>query len=342
MVGKTKILDCLSKVLSDNYVPMMVTGQGLTALSHLDAFLFDLADQLTNKFKKWAKHFGVSHNLNTPLWNDFVDGKGIRAFYAHWDNLKQMAGKKQPIVIFDEIEHLLDELEKVDSRIFTFWDDFVRSPENGYFILAGSEQIRHSKNKQFSMVIARGQLVQVNCFNEEVANAVFSATPNYFTYEDNALQYFVKLCDGHPRVLQTTFEAIVAFVNSSPGKRKLEKTDIEPILTHIIERANDFLWAMSQRLSEDEFNVVWLISRNAFGLMLELEYSLHDLVELADQHFTSSKIDSDNLRSGVVKLETREWLEWKNRDEELFRFKLGIFPLWLRRHHIKRDEVRRL
>jgi len=340
MVGKTKILDCLSKALSDNYVSMMVTGQGLTDLGNLDAFAFDLADQLTNKFQKWAKHSGGTASLKFPHWNDFAEGVGVRAFYAHWENLRHLAGKKQPIVIFDEIEHLLDD-EKVNPRIFTFLDGFVRSPENGYFILAGSEQIRHSHIEPFSMLIARGRHVQIHYFSDEVASAVFTATQNYFACEDKALQYFITLCDGHPRILQMTFEAIAAFVSRSPAKQSLETADIEPILAHIIELTNDFLWAMLQRLSDDELNVAWLISRKASSPMLQLEYSLNDLVELAGLHFSSSTIDPDNLRRGIANLEMREWIEYKNRSEELFRFKLGIFPLWLRRHHIKRDEVMR-
>lgn len=51
LVGKTKMLVRLSEALVDEFVPLMVTVQG-SALHSLDAFAFDLAAQLTDKFYK--------------------------------------------------------------------------------------------------------------------------------------------------------------------------------------------------------------------------------------------------------------------------------------------------
>ncbi len=334
MVGKTKFLERLSIELSAGYVPLMITGQGFHAIDNLDAFAFDLADQLTIKFRKWANNQQVACNLSSPKRKDFGKGKGGHAFHKHWNDLRQEAGAKQPIIIFDEIERLLDYPQKFDPKIFTFLDHFVRSPENGYFILAGSENIQYSRIKQFSMLIAKGKPIPVRHYDEETIVTVFSAVQKHFILEQDILKYYSALCDGHPRLLQIVFEATVYHIIKSPDKKKLGKNDLEPILTQVIEQAENVLWALRLRLSDDEWDLVRLISQKASNLTDKLEYSLHELVEL-----TNHSIDQEKLDRGAVNLAKREWIEWKKQDEGLFRLKLGIFPLWVRRHHIHRTRI---
>ncbi len=340
MVGKTKMLNRLSEALGSEFIPLLVTGQGLNATDNLDVFTFDLTDQLTNRFKLWTKNQKVPMNLNNPNWSKFDNGKGPRAFYKHWNNLQLIAGQTQPIVIFDEIEHLLDNPQKLNLEILTFLDGFVGNPEHGHFILAGSEYIRRSENEQFSLLIARGHPIQVPHYSDETVVLILSAIEDYFTIDDDVLQYCVALCDGHPRILQIMFEAVVYEVTKSPGKQRLQKKDIEPISTKVIERAEDVLWALLQRLSFNEKAILRLTSQKTSNLINEFEYSLHELVDLADQYFVKSKIDYERLSKGAALLAEREWLEWTNRASGLFRFKLGIFPLWLHRNHISLDEER--
>ncbi len=330
LVGKTKLLERLAETLGDEYVPLMVTGQGLDT-SGLDAFAFDLADQLTNKFKKWARRHGVSFTLNVPKWGDFGGGNGRRAFHAHWNHLRQMAGERPLVLICDEIEHLLDYPEKLDPRIPTFLGEFMHSLENGYFVLAASERIRFSSNREISMLVAEGRAIRIPYYDERSALLIFSALRRYIIYEDGTLQYCVTLCDGHPRLLQAVFEAIVSQTAGPQSRRKSAKSDIEPIEETVIERASDSLWALCHDLSPDERFVVWLISREVSSPIKRLVYSLGELVSLADQHLRQSTVD---LVKGIEHLQHREWVEWESREKGIFRFKLGIFPLWVQRHCI--------
>jgi hypothetical protein len=339
MVGKTRILDRLSEVLGDKYVPLIVTGQGLGTLENLDAFAFDLADQLTIKFNKWAKIHRISLGMNTPIWNDFRNGWGATAFYTHWHNLQKMVGRRQTVVIIDEIERLLDYPQDLDPRILTFLDDFVRNINNGYFILAGSERIQYSSNEQFSMLIAKGQPIRVGHYNGEIVMSIFSVLQEYLSFADDTLAQCVALCNGHPRLLEAVFEATVSQATRAPDRRKLEGSDIEPIVNNVIERTDHFLWALWQRLSTEEREVAWLISQTVLSLS-DLEYTLYELVALAKKHFTRSVVDHDSLSRGIAQLANREWIEWKNSGRVLFHFKLGIFLLWLRRHQVNLDQVR--
>ncbi|MCP4110985.1 MAG: ATP-binding protein [Desulfobacteraceae bacterium] len=331
MVGKTKILDRLSETLGDEYISLIVTGQGLDTSDNLDAFVFDLADQLTNKLKEWAAIHDIPITLENPKWSDFMEANARRAFDIHWNKLRQHSGNRHFIFMFDEIERLLDDPQKTDQQIFIFLNKFV-CPANGYFILAGSENIRFSNNKHFHNLIGSGHPVRVRYYNEKTVLTVLSGIRQFFSYEENTLEFCAALCDGHPRLLQAVFEAIVTQINSSPGKQRLEINDIEPIIDNVIDQSSDFLWAMGYRLFRDELSVAWLISQKVkvYNPIIE-EYSLQELSVLKEKYLNTSEV---NINKGLARLRDREWIEWKDEHQGLFRFKLVIFLLWLRRNYI--------
>jgi hypothetical protein len=308
---------------------------GLEALGKLDAFVFDLAIQLTTKFTKWAQEHGVAQGLSKPVWDDFRGGRGKRAFYTCWDSLKRDAGERQTVVMIDEIEHLLDEPDKLNPRILIFLDDFLHNPENGYFVIAGSERIRHASNRQFSRLIARGHPIRVRYYDEGTISLVLAMFQDYFTLDKDFRQCLLTHCDGHPRFLPVVYEA-----TRSLGKQSLDQNDVEPVLERVIEQTDDALWVLWQRLSTDEYAVVWLISQDISAQASELEYSVDDLVELASQLPTGPKTDHKSLTRGITHLEQRQWAEWRNRAAGQFRFKLGILPWWVRRHHVSSDRVK--
>jgi len=327
MVGKTKILKRISETLSNEYVPLEVTGQGLvtSAVNSLDAFLQDLTDQLTTKFGEWAKNRGVSVGLHRPDQIAFQGGHGSTVFRKYWSALRRSAGKRMPIVMFDEIEHLLDHLNELSPQILTFLDDFVRKPENGYFIMVGSEQIQHSSHRQFSNLIARGHSIQVRYYDDTTVASVFDIFQEYFVVDRPVLQCLSGFCDGHPRILPYVYEAA-----KSIGKQKLDTGDVEPILTAVIDQTDDILWALWQRLSLDERHIVWLISQTMSDPVDGLRRSVYRLPDLAGGTSLSTSVDDESLRRGVTHLAGRQWTEWKNSMEGLFRFRLGIVPFWVR------------
>jgi hypothetical protein len=341
MVGKTDILIRLSDILGNEYVPIMIDLQGLklnNALRNLDDFAFELAELITRKYNKYARHNENSSTLGLPIQDDFRNGKGRRTFYKCWNKIRRRMDGKYPVIMIDEIEHLLDYSEELDSRIIVFLTNFLRNPDNGNFIVAGSEKIRYSENKAFYELVAKAQeFIRVRHYNEETVTLIFSATQRYFTCDDEALRYCAALCDGHPRFLKLVFKETVAYATQSSNRRRLEKIDIEMIIKNVIEQAGYILQMLEGRLSDNEREVVKLISQKEFDINQPL-YSLHELVRFAGQQNPNLKDDYDRLVKGVHLLEDREWLEWQNEAQGLFRFKLGIFPMWFNRFKLYKAE----
>ncbi len=334
MVGKTSILNHLSRVLGKEYIPLILTMQGLNTRINVDDFAFDLAEQLTDKLRNiWIKRYKTSFSISVPKWEEF-EGKGPERFEKYWKDVRKTMGRKQPVIMIDEIGRLLDFQKKANPQILSFLDHFIHNPENGYFIIVVFEQfLLHSDDGHFSNLISKGQHYRVGYYKDEIVKAVFSAIQEYITCEEDILRYYISACDGHPGFLKFVFEITVNQAAKSPGRKKLKESDLAIIIEKVIEESHDVSQALWMYLFPEERSVVQLISQHLSDITYKSEYSLQELVEIAKQHnFTGSEFDYHSLYKGVVLLEEREWLEWKNRDEKLFRFKLGILPLWVNRY----------
>ena len=271
-----------------------------------------------------------------PLNYDEFKGRGRQAFFAYWDRLRRVAGTHKPLVIFDEVERILDISEQLAPKILAFLDEFVRNPENGYFILSGSERVHFSSNERFSLLIAgAGLAVRIGYYDQETVRSIFSTVQDYFVLEEDVLEYLLSLCDGHPRLVRAMVNTLLSLVIGSPGKREVGKGDIEAIVIDFMEHVADSLWALLQRLSREEFTVVWLLGKKVLALSSRQDYYLKELVELANEQLPGAAADRrDLIERGIVELQAREWVEWKDRESGLFRFKLGVLPLWVNRYHI--------
>jgi hypothetical protein len=250
-----------------------------------------------------------------------------------------LADQKQPIVMFDEIERLLDSIYTLDEKIIDFISGFVKDPNNGYFVLVGSERLHWAKNARFSLLVGRGDCLLVHYLNREAILRIFSAVQNHFTIEEDALEAILKLCDGHPRILQHVYEVTVSTAMRPQKSRKILASDINPIAVNVIERIDEILWALLKRLSEEERRVVELVSHNGCDLTGNLEYDLKGLYNLAEQQAVKPSSDHNwlnRLNKGILDLKDREWIEKENGNDGMLRFKLGIIPWW---HHYRRVDL---
>jgi len=122
-----------------------------------------------------------------------------------------------------------------------------------------------------------------------------------------------------------------------------------------LESSRDVLRLLQMRLSQKEGAVVWLVSQTIPGKIDKLEYFVHELVELANQCLAGSTVASKApsvfqstgpeqfatlIQDGMIDLEKREWVKWRDWPEGPLYFQLGIFPLWVRRYRVNLDKVR--
>jgi hypothetical protein len=190
------------------------------------------------------------------------------------------------------------------------------------------------------MLIAKGRVFPVKHYDDIMVRTLFANLKGYFTYEEQVLRHCFALCDGHPRILFMLIDCTLSFVNKVSSTQGIGRGDFGALLTIVLERINEFLWALGRRLSKPEIFAIQLITQKISGSIDKPpEISVHELVTLAEHKYPNFKSSDNFILKGVVDLAKREWLEWKDWEEKLFRFKLGIFILWIHRYQIRFDEV---
>lgn len=341
MVGKTRILESLKTTLADDFVPLKVDFQGRENLASLNDFLFDLAERLAEEFEDWAE----SHDVNIL---SKPDGQAYqrnpqRTFAKFWHGLCSRTGGRHPLLLFDEIEFLLDVLDGIDPEILIFLQRFMSNPNNGYFVITGSERIRYCNHAKFSELIARAEPMLVGYHDRDTVASIFSAMEDHFPCEEKAKESFVALCDGNPRIIREFIETIKYMKSGLEGSH-IKYGDVEQIVREFIKKYLCYFWALWQRLGDEEAKVVWLVSRARSGVSIEekylIAYSIHELQQTAERVHVVA--DQGTLERGVADLDTREWVERVDMHKGLFRFKLGVIPEWLYAYSIRLDETRSL
>lgn len=235
--------------------------------------------------------------------------------------------------MYDEFEFLVDYQYQIDQKIFNFLKGFIEDKANGRFILVGSEKIFDlPEQKRFLDLLGSGVQIPVPCLEEQNVSSVFCSLKKYVPYEDELLPYLLVICDGQPRILHTFYNAILSYMRKRPiSERKLSKKDLEEILNDIITREQGFLYQLRSRLSHDSFWITRLISRHISEPRDRLEYTIDQLANIKQTYFPDSSVDWER---GLKHLESQGWIEWKDKPQK-FLFKLGLFPLWVRRYDIE-------
>lgn len=342
-VGKTQMLLRLSNMLPSQYMPFVITLQG-NKLDNLGRFVYDLAIQLNGGLKSYhqSNQDNNEHIQELQLGNyHFVNGNSTDGFYRFWNDLRQIIKQHHPVIMFDEIEHLLGIPQDTDQSIFSFLQEFIRGTDrSGYFILVGSSQIQGSNNPFLDRLIKDARLSRIRYFPENEASKILSiVAETCCTYEENTLQYFKALSDGHPPILASIYEEIAFRINNSSAEQKLDQDDIEPLVSNIMRQSNETLNQLWRYLSKEERYVVKLL-----GQMVPHPVKLSDcyLLDLFDQaeKDSSTKPDNYSLRRGTDALAKRGWISWKDRRAGRFHFKFGIIPLWVERHNIELESER--
>ncbi len=340
MVGKTEFIYEVAKMLNNRYVPLIISMQSID-IDNIGDFLFDLINQIIIEFKNWVERNEdripserIRFLLNDPDKNEFEMPNGKKAFDKYWDELLCVLGDNNSLlIIIDEVEHILGYPEELGKQVIDFIDKYVSNQNNGSFILVGSERIQSSQNILFNKLIQkREEIFEIPYYKEETVSVLLDTIRNYLTDEHGILQRLAALSDGHPRILKTMFNIILL---KATDNKSLKEIDFERILVILIRKTSYLLWQLGERLSEDERFMIWLISqKQPSAYISEFEYSLNELIGLAKEQFPERV---DKLEKGLNSLIEKEWAERKNGND--FRFKLGIFPVYVQRRYVSWDEV---
>jgi AAA+ ATPase superfamily predicted ATPase len=329
MVGKSSLLSRISKELANEYIPIKITFE-MSCFRSLDAFTLNLVEQFRIALGKFTGGENLP-SLTLPKRDDFVDGMGEKVFFKWWEEFLGKTSNKQPLVMFEEIEQLVDKHEMLAPGILPFLEKLLHHTDNAFFILTGSDKIKESEIKAFNNLVEKGFPILVPYYDETVPKLAFAALKEHLIFEDGTMEQYLALCDGHPCLLRILYMVIISHISEKPGKKTIGKDDLEEIANKMLQLTKDRFIRIARPLSSNERYLIGLMSQSTITLTEKTIYSVDDLFILAQQK-SKMPIDLKDFDKGVHALQDRGWIVLETK--QLIRFKMSIFLFWLSRYQI--------
>jgi hypothetical protein len=337
MIGKTRLLMRIIALLNNDFVTLLVTGQGFDEMQRMSDFAYDLAVQLITRFNEWSMHYSDGRILTLPYQREFANNRGRAAFFNNWRRILAAANGKLILVMYDEIDSFFDRPDQVNPIILSFLRSLMREAENGRFILVCSDKALSRDNQWFLDLIAGGQRIPVSHYSNEDVQLIFRALQDYYSERDSTIAKCIRLCDGHLRLIQIVSKVFIQRKLERINNEFLDDDDFEHISEESIDQAEVVLHILWNDLSREERSVVWGIGYIRNDLDVDSQFVVHDILTYLMHRFP--QLDQEQLIEGVDRLSNRKWVEWADRNRTSFNFKPGIIRQWVRRRHVKLNQV---
>lgn len=330
--GKTYILERAKDEFAETFVPCLINIQAYE-VANLNGFLYALAMQLSQEFEDWAKKHGAIPPA--PPNKQAYQNNGQGEFDRFWQRLRLSSLGRRLLLLVDEIEHLLVAAHSADPQILAFLGRFISNHRNGCFIVTVSKHTADSEreNKQFGELIEKAAPILVRYYPEE---AVRYHLQYNCSYDNEALEVFVALCDGIPGLMHLLNKAVNLQVLTPRVAPVVTMDQLEQIADQFVAGYEHIFPWLFDSLSPEEQEVLWLISRvsnAASGIPLASKYPCIFSGEELRQ--TASRVhrwyDAVVINTGLADLVAREWLQQVDLHGNRFRLRIGIISEWLMR-----------
>lgn len=242
-MGKTSLLNNLSRLLPQNIVPLFVDLQGPVSFATDHAgLLYNLARSMQ---RSAYDHRGI---LLPELARSEVTADPFTAFDVWLDLVeKQIVTQKDRVVLL-----MLDEFEVLDSALQSgrFSESFVlgmlrhviQHRHRFKALLAGSHTL--DEFKRWSGYLINAETLHLGCLNEaEAEQLVERPIPSFNLHYPSAVtQRIITLTGGHPFLLQLLCSEIIALKNEQPLSQRwvVIEEDVATVVPHALNRGSLF------------------------------------------------------------------------------------------------------
>lgn len=333
-IGKTVFLETLhgNNVQKTNFQPILLRGNILTSTNDknlLGGFIY--------RFYQFMSREG----FNQILYNRFTENNSnpITLFYERWEEYRE--GKGKWLILFDEIEFLLNIQTPVNELVADFIMGFIQKYGSNLFVFAIPTLIpintfEQNGLKQFFQFLKRGQSFTIECYTpQETRTMIAKLFEVYFNHPDEKMVFALeRFCGGYPAIITYIFKAIQE--RRQTGK-KLEQKDLTPIIRRVVLRSKDIWLKLEKDLNKNEKDVIASITpliedlEDIIITSRPFQFSLLQIINKKDPNEVSNHVELIYyLRQGIENLVKREWIHWENERAGLFYFKFGIILLWFK------------
>lgn len=305
-VGKTFVLERLKEKLRDQYVSVFINFNGWGSKGKLPTFLNELATRIEADIKE--------SGYQIEPFREGAELESTKEFFKFMNHLVQSirADGKYLLFFFEEIEYLAD--QEADSRVFRLLkNETERLVKKGVrFILTSSKKMHELSRcaPSLAAVLARGERVRIDCFDEAVSRSlIMTHTHRYFSFEPEAIEIAIRICDGHPSLLRNVLAFIVRHWRSEWQKSTITEYDLIDILEDVCLELNATLTSIWSTLSPLEKHILQQVAHNNKD-----EFRI-------DEVLVGNERDT---KKGLKQLVHRQILGDTRSDKELYIVRLGL------------------
>ncbi|MCB0211929.1 MAG: ATP-binding protein [Anaerolineae bacterium] len=312
-MGKTSLLNNLSRLLPTTIVPLFVDLQGPASQANDYAgFFYNIARGMSNSAQSQRDL------IFPPLSRQQLQVDPFTYFDEWLDEVEVALGDHTALVTLDEFEALENAIDRgrLDGRDLLSMLRHLIQHRPKFKVLLTSSQTQDEFQRWASYLI-NVQVVHISYLTEQEAIHLIERPVNDFPlrYEEDACRRVFSLTRGHPFLVQLLCDEIVALKNEQdPSVRRLARLDdVEQVVVEALDRGS-FFFADIERNQIDKDGLTILRFMATLG-----ENALVERGRLAEQ------VCCENLDRSLRLLTRRELIEPVNGG---YRFQVELIRRW--------------
>lgn len=239
-MGKTSLLDNLSRLLPSTIIPLLVDGERLSGARHLPSLLHSMANQMIKSAKRRRQL------ILPPLSREQVTAYPLTSFNEWLDEIEEtLEGRQLALLAIDEFEVLLNILEQepFDSLEFLrMVRHLIQHRPRFKVLLAGSHTLEEFH--RWSSHLINIQIIKLSYLQKSEALKLIEQPVKGFPlrYEPQASQQLYHLTRGYPHLVQLLCYELVEHKNAQPlaQRRHVSSRDVELIIPKALETGSFF------------------------------------------------------------------------------------------------------
>lgn len=310
-MGKTSLLNNISKLLPNRIIPMFVDLQGVpVSASNYAGFLYNLARGMRTSAKNQS-----AVNL-PPLTRENLTDDPFTQFDEWLDEVETILAENTALLMLDEFETLDNAINKGrfdEEDILGMLRHLIQHRSKFKLLIAGSHTIE--EYQRWASYLINVQVVHITYLKESEARQLILSPIQDFPviYEPEALKKVLDITRCHPFLVQLLCAEIITLKNEqNPAMRRLVKAvDVEAAIPETL-KTGGFFFADIENNQIDDFGreILKFIANQGEGAVISKQRIL--------QHFP-------NTENSLLSLLQRDLIEENNQS---YSFQVELIRSW--------------
>jgi len=294
-MGKTSLLNFLSALLPDHYVPLFVDFQGPVSLATDHCrFFYSLSRAMIRKAHE------TRELTLPPLSREDLEADPFSVFDEWLDDIEACVAGRTVLLTFDEFEALEGRFNQGNlnrQAILGFFRHIIQHRLQFKIIIAGVHRLEAFPD--WANYLINTETVQLSYLQEsEARQLIENPVKKALRYTPDATQRILALTRCHPALVQLLCKEIVLFKNGQAAhkRRWVQQDEVEAIIANSLKSGRNYFSHISNR-SPAEQALLHFLARQGEGAVLT-QKKLADACQVESIEETLSRL----VQSGFIEL----------------------------------------